>query len=108
MRARQQAWMNRRRARRQTPLVIGVSDPDEFLESAAITTETPFDRASLLDEFERLVQRIAIKLTPQERRILYAKAQGFTEREIADILGTSPKTVGTQYARAQKKLRRSA
>jgi RNA polymerase sigma-70 factor (ECF subfamily) len=44
------------------------------------------------------------RLPEKQRQILLLRAEGFVEREIAEAVGTTSRSVGTMFARALKKL----
>lgn len=46
-----------------------------------------------------------IKLSPQERTVIYAAADGKMDHEVAAALGVAPATVRTYWARINAKLR---
>lgn len=50
------------------------------------------------------VQRALLDLSSKERMALLMREEGFTQREIADAVGTTTKSVGTLIARSLEKL----
>ena len=56
------------------------------------------------EERRRNVRRLLAKLTPKQRIVLLMREEGFSQREIAQAVGTTTKSVGTMTARALEKL----
>lgn len=52
------------------------------------------------------LSRILSQLPPRPRTLLVLTAAGYSQREIAEILGCSVKQLGSEIARAQKKARK--
>lgn len=62
------------------------------------------DAALDAGEQRRRVQRALASLSERERRMLLMRQEGFSHREIAEAVGTTPGSVGTMAARALDKL----
>jgi FixJ family two-component response regulator len=86
-----------------------------FLSDAADFIEKPFDAGQLLGAIEnaraRLAQRAGAKpplpveaLTPRERQVLELVLQGLHNRQIAERLAISPRTVEVHKGRMMEKL----
>jgi DNA-binding NarL/FixJ family response regulator len=61
-------------------------------------------RALLKDRSPESVEAPLIRLTPREREVLKRVAEGYTNRQIADLLHLSPRTVETHRANLKAKL----
>lgn len=55
-------------------------------------------------EARAAVRRALAGLSEKERTILLMREEGFTHREIADVVGTTTGSIGTMFARALAKL----
>lgn len=68
--------------------------------------DAPVDPLSNVERLEkqRVVQAALAVLPPRERTMLLMRAEGLSLREIAEVIGTSPNSVGTLIARALDKL----
>lgn len=68
--------------------------------------DAPADPLSNVERLEkqRAVQSALAALAPRDRTMLLMRAEGFALREIAEVIGTSPNSVGTLIARALEKL----
>jgi len=62
----------------------------------------PLEEAALRRAAVQRVRRILEGLRPRERLALLLRHAGFTYREIGEVLGVEPGSVGTILARAQK------
>ncbi|MBM4029785.1 MAG: response regulator transcription factor, partial [Planctomycetes bacterium] len=78
---------------------------------AADFVEKPLDRDAFLQTVERLLEQSARSaaflgesLTMTERRILYLVLEGRNSREIAEVLGRSPRTVEAHRSHLMQKL----
>lgn len=58
------------------------------------------DRAVARSEAHERAQQILGELDPRDRAILLMREEGFTHREIAEVVGTTTGSVGTMIARA--------
>ncbi|HET9983413.1 MAG TPA: sigma-70 family RNA polymerase sigma factor [Longimicrobiales bacterium] len=68
---------------------------------------TPMPDAAIeAAQHRRAVAAALAALAPKERIALLMREEGFTQREIADAIGTTTKSVGTLTARAIRKLAR--
>ncbi|CAN5784665.1 sigma-70 family RNA polymerase sigma factor SigL [soil metagenome] len=65
---------------------------------------TPPDLAIESAERRSAVQRALLDLSAKERTALLMREEGFSQREIAEAIGTTTKSVGTLIARAIDKL----
>ena len=80
---------------------------EEFLEGEVFQTSTPSPEDSLVEgeAIDRLVTLIQ-QLTPATRQVMeYRYIAGYTNIEIADLLGVSQSAVSTRIDKAKKKLR---
>ncbi len=87
-----------------------------FLNQAIDFLEKPVVLPQLLSAIERAFERLkssAVQhthaqsletLTPREREVMAAIAQGMTHREAGDLLGISPRTVEVHKGRVMEKL----
>lgn len=68
--------------------------------------DPPADPHEALESGERRgrVQGALLQLSPKERMALLMREEGFAQREIAEAVGTTTKSVGTLIARALEKL----
>lgn len=67
----------------------------------------PSPEAALLDRERReRLEKAVSELSPQQRSCLHLRAEGFSYREIAGILGVSTPTVGEFLRRAVERLRK--
>lgn len=86
---------DRRRARRRSLLLArraGKAEP---------TSAPPAPDAALVRQEERAMVRAALeRLHPRDRRLLLLRHEGFTYREIAQVLGVAGASVGTLLVRA--------
>ena len=75
---------------------------------ATFVSAAPVDAHSQLEVTERrqTVREALEKLAERDRTILLMKAEGFSLQEIAQVIGTSPGSVGTLAARALERLAR--
>ena len=62
------------------------------------------DETLLREERRAMVRRALAELSERDRQILLMREDGFTHREIAEAVGTTPGSVGTMIARALEKL----
>ncbi len=77
----------------------------EAAERATVEQPAPDPHAAVEREERRhAVRQILAKLSAKERTILLMREEGFTHREIAEAVGTTPKSIGTMIARALGKL----
>jgi FixJ family two-component response regulator len=87
-----------------------------FLNQAIDFLEKPVVMSLLLNAIERAFERLKSNavasvntqildtLTPREREVMAAIAQGMTHREAGDVLGISPRTVEVHKGRVMEKL----
>jgi FixJ family two-component response regulator len=87
-----------------------------FLNQAVDFLEKPVVMPVLLDAIERAFERLKSNavaivrtqsfetLTPREREVMTAIAQGMTHREAGALLGISPRTVEVHKGRVMEKL----
>jgi len=87
-----------------------------FLNQAVDFLEKPVVMSVLLDAIERSFERLKSNavatirtqsfetLTPREREVMTAIAQGMTHREVGALLGISPRTVEVHKGRVMEKL----
>jgi RNA polymerase sigma-70 factor (ECF subfamily) len=68
--------------------------------------DVPGDPAEELErkERQREVQEALARLSPRDRMALLMRAEGFTQREIAEAVDMNPKGMGSVLSRAQAKL----
>ncbi len=68
--------------------------------------DAPPDPLSNVERLEkqRAIQSALATIPARERTMLLMRAEGFSLREIAEVIGTSPNSVGTLIARALAKL----
>lgn len=88
VRDRSRTLETRRRILAGVPPPEHVPGPDEDLSRA--------------EEITR-VRSALERMSPRDREMLLLRQEGFTYREIADVAGVSPRSVGTILARALKK-----
>jgi RNA polymerase sigma factor (sigma-70 family) len=90
-----------RAGRRRLALVSGD-------RAAELTADPPPDPAQAAEQSElRARVRAALgELNEKERAVLLLREEGFAHREIAALVGTTTKSVGTMIARALEKLAR--
>ncbi len=93
--ARSQVSKNRDRARRATPTA---SCADALLAAKAE------ENAAVRHDFQVIIERACERLTPRARAILLARVQGFSYKQIAEILGTTPSAARAHYSRACSRL----
>jgi RNA polymerase sigma factor (sigma-70 family) len=90
--------------------VLGDVDPDILRYIPAGWQETllstPIDLASETLAFSLEVTETLSLLTSRQQQVAYALAQGFTQREIADALSLSQRTVASEVARIRALFRR--
>lgn len=79
--------------------------PNRIENSLAHGAPSPEEALLNRERKERLEKAIA-ELSPQQRSCLHLRAEGFTYREIAGILGVSTPTVGEFLRRAVDRLRK--
>lgn len=72
----------------------------------AAVGDAPADPLSHVERLEkqRAIQSALALIPPRDRTMLLMRAEGFSLREIAEVIGTSPNSVGTLIARALEKL----
>ncbi|MFQ5705488.1 MAG: RNA polymerase sigma factor [Gemmatimonadales bacterium] len=72
----------------------------------ALVGDPPPDPQATVEREERCrnVRRLLMKLTPKQRIVLLMREEGFAQREIAQAVGTTTKSVGTMIARALDRL----
>ena len=73
----------------RSPLADPPLDPDQQLEA---------------NEQRRLVARALASLSEKERTALLMREEGFSHREIAEVVGTTTGSVGTLIARSLARL----
>ena len=78
-------------------------DPDALLAAVAAALDADNLRRSASLEVATVEQRMSV-LTPREREVMKLVAQGIHHREIATMLGISPRTVEVHRARVMDKL----
>jgi RNA polymerase sigma factor (sigma-70 family) len=90
---------SRRTQSRRWLLLLGASD-------RAPHADPPLGPDVVLESGERRerVQQALLELSGKERMALLMREEGFSQREIAEAVGTTTKSVGTLIARALDKL----
>jgi RNA polymerase sigma factor (sigma-70 family) len=88
-----------RTRQRRWKLLVGAAD-------RAPVGDSPLrpDAAREGQERKEAVQRALLMLSEKERTALLMREEGFAQREIAEAIGTTTKSVGTLIARALDKL----
>ncbi len=76
--------------------------PATFVSAAPVDAHTQLE----VKEQRQIVRAALGKLPERDRTILLMKAEGFSLQEIAQVIGTSPGSVGTLAARALERLAR--
>lgn len=76
---------------------------DRFLPDAA---QSPEEQQMLRDECEKLLQSVSTRLSPAERTVLRLFLNGFSYKEIAEKIGTTPKSVDNALQRVRHKLKK--
>jgi RNA polymerase sigma factor (sigma-70 family) len=90
-RARSRRWLILMKGGDRVPYGDAPRDPMETLEA---------------DEVKVRVRHALQELSEKERTALLLREEGFSQREIAETVGTTTKSVGTLIARALRKLAR--
>lgn len=95
----------RRATRKRQRVLSGASSIDESgdLPCAHTTEDVALSRVGLADA-ARVLEH---SLTPDERRVLTARAVGYSPQEICSLVGLSPKQVENSLYRARVKMRAS-
>ena len=89
--------------KKHAPLNFGVPLPDA--ETSTDTRPGPEEQVIAGEACADTLQRVKTLLSDTERRVLLASLDGQPVRQIADRLGTSPKSIANALARARRKLR---
>lgn len=76
----------------------------------AVSAETPLAAPSAAAESDRRVAQAQVRaalarLKPKQGQLLLLRQMGFSYKELADVLGVSPSSIGTLLARAEKAFR---
>jgi len=74
---------------------------------AATTYPDPNHSPQKIVEHSETMQRVLKILSPRELQCVQLRAEGFSYKEIATILGIVPGTVGTLLARSSEKIRKA-
>ncbi len=97
----------RKLAKRQREVSLNAAGPDDRPPmELADTAPTPGEEAGQRDRFgalQRAIDKLPHKL---KAALILFSLEGRSQREAADILGTTPKTVETRVYHAKEKLRR--
>ena len=90
--------------RRSSRNEIPVDYPDDFASAPAHHPPEACERAELADTV-----RLAVMALPDDQRlvILLREFEGFSYREIAEVLGANEETVGVRAHRARQSLRKA-
>lgn len=97
--ARSQVSKNRNRAMRAIPTASRAETRMKLEEVPAAEDEVVGGH-----DFQVILARACKRLTPRERAVLLARVQGFSHKEIAEILGTTPPAARVHYSNACSKL----
>ena len=78
----------------------------------AVAAETPLSAPSAAAEYQRRASRQAVRetltrLTPRQGQLLLLRQMGFSYKELAELLGVSPNSIGTLLARAERAFRKA-
>jgi DNA-binding CsgD family transcriptional regulator len=87
------------RGTRRLSFVLHAVDPDALGEGQWLIVMREADDAAVVDALVH-----ALGLTPREAEVLYWVVKGKTNRDIGDILGTSPRTITKHLERVFEKL----
>ena len=90
------------RTRSRRLRLLNGEPPATFVSAAPVDAHTQLE----VTERRQIVRAALEKLAERDRTILLMKAEGFSLQEIAQVIGTSPGSVGTLAARALERLAR--
>ena len=97
---------NALRARRRWQVHRDALARDRYIEAWQGAEPDPGACAERIDERSK-VRELLARLGKREASILVLRHSGFTYREIADVLGVAPTSVGTLLSRAERALERA-
>ncbi len=80
---------------------------DNGLEARLADSANTPEEAAIARQCTARIRAALATLSPQQRRCLYLRAQGFRYQEIADILGISDSSVGEFLRRAIDRIRKA-